>query len=142
MLMRQLPCIFLPSGYPLLFKQPVSQVTFLFQVECIIAILIYKNLVKGYFAHKSKVVVLSKQDPFPKLNGKPVSAQVLIRHVIEMLQSQDLLSYAICNFHARHCLCCIMELLSTKYMQHFRCMKHPIEDDFCKMFLRCVHQLW
>lgn len=36
------------------------------------AILIYKNLVKGYFAHKSKVVVLSKQDPFPKLNGKPV----------------------------------------------------------------------
>lgn len=44
------------------------------QVECIMAILIYKNLMKGYFAHKSKVVVLSKQDPFPKLNGKPVNA--------------------------------------------------------------------
>lgn len=44
------------------------------EVECIMTILIYKNLVKGYFAHKSKVVVLSKQDPFPKLNGKPVSA--------------------------------------------------------------------
>ncbi|OWM83164.1 hypothetical protein CDL15_Pgr011846 [Punica granatum] len=44
------------------------------EVECIVAILIYKNLVKGYFAHKSKVVVLSKQDPFPKLNGKPVSS--------------------------------------------------------------------
>lgn len=44
----------------------------LIQVECIVAILIYKNLIKGYFAHKSKVVVLSKQDPFPKLNGKPV----------------------------------------------------------------------
>lgn len=44
------------------------------QVECIVAILIYKNLVKGYFAHKSKVVVLSKQDPFPKLNGKPVNS--------------------------------------------------------------------
>ncbi|KAI9123000.1 hypothetical protein K1719_005889 [Acacia pycnantha] len=43
------------------------------EVECIMAILIYKNLMKGYFAHKSKVVVLSKQDPFPKLNGKPVS---------------------------------------------------------------------
>lgn len=42
------------------------------EVECIMSILIYKNLVKGYFAHKSKVVVLSKQDPFPKLNGKPV----------------------------------------------------------------------
>ncbi|GKV14020.1 hypothetical protein SLE2022_268690 [Rubroshorea leprosula] len=44
------------------------------EVECIMTILIYKNLVKGYFAHKSKVVVLSKQDPFPKLNGKPVSS--------------------------------------------------------------------
>lgn len=44
------------------------------QVECMMAILIYKNLMKGYFAHKSKVVVLSKQDPFPKLNGKPVNS--------------------------------------------------------------------
>ncbi|WCJ42670.1 PCI domain-containing protein 2 [Euphorbia peplus] len=44
------------------------------EVECIVAILIYKNLAKGYFAHKSRVVVLSKQDPFPKLNGKPVSS--------------------------------------------------------------------
>lgn len=44
------------------------------EVECIMAILIFKNLVKGYFAHKSKVAVLSKQDPFPKLNGKPVNS--------------------------------------------------------------------
>ncbi|KAK8918253.1 hypothetical protein KSP39_PZI021111 [Platanthera zijinensis] len=44
------------------------------EVECMMAILIYKNLMKGYFAHKSKVVVLSKQEPFPKLNGKPVSS--------------------------------------------------------------------
>ncbi|OAY76147.1 PCI domain-containing protein 2, partial [Ananas comosus] len=44
------------------------------EVECIMSILIYKNLMKGYFAHKSKVVVLSKQDPFPKLNGKPVGS--------------------------------------------------------------------
>ncbi|KAJ3677459.1 hypothetical protein LUZ60_003183 [Juncus effusus] len=44
------------------------------EVECIVANLIYKNLMKGYFAHKSKVCVLSKQDPFPKLNGKPVTA--------------------------------------------------------------------
>lgn len=44
------------------------------EVECIISILIYKNLVKGYFAHKSKVAVLSKQDPFPKLMGKPVNS--------------------------------------------------------------------
>ncbi|XAR53431.1 hypothetical protein NMG60_11021978 [Bertholletia excelsa] len=44
------------------------------EAECIISILIYKNLVKGYLAHKSKVVVLSKQEPFPKLNGKPVNS--------------------------------------------------------------------
>lgn len=44
------------------------------EVECIMSILIYKNLMKGYFAHKSKVVVLSKQEPFPKLNGKPISS--------------------------------------------------------------------
>lgn len=44
------------------------------EVECIMSILIYKNLMKGYYAHKNKVVVLSKQDPFPKLKGKPVSS--------------------------------------------------------------------
>ena len=44
------------------------------QVECIMAILINKSLVKGYFAHKSKVAVVSKQDPFPRLNGKPVGS--------------------------------------------------------------------
>jgi hypothetical protein len=44
------------------------------EVECIMALLIHKNLVKGYFAHKSKVGVLSKQDPFPKLKGKPVNS--------------------------------------------------------------------
>jgi hypothetical protein len=43
------------------------------EVECIMAILIHKNLMKGYFSHKSKVVVLSKQDPFPKLSGRPVN---------------------------------------------------------------------
>lgn len=43
------------------------------EVECMMAILIYKNLMKGYFAHKNKVVVLSKQDPFPRLLGKPVN---------------------------------------------------------------------
>ncbi|MQL71942.1 hypothetical protein Taro_004244 [Colocasia esculenta] len=47
------------------------------EVECMMAILIYKNLMKGYFAHKSKVVVLSKQDPFPKLNGRPESGRML-----------------------------------------------------------------
>lgn len=52
----------------------LSYFCFLLQVECIMSILIYKNLMKGYFAHKSKVVVLSKQDPFPKLNGKPVNS--------------------------------------------------------------------
>ncbi|XP_074278909.1 enhanced ethylene response protein 5-like [Silene latifolia] len=44
------------------------------EVECIVAILIHKNLIKGYFAHKLKVVVLSKQDPFPNLTGKLVGS--------------------------------------------------------------------
>eukprot|EP00850_Spirogloea_muscicola_P009164 SM000051S17524 [mRNA] locus=s51:81339:84085:- [translate_table: standard] len=36
------------------------------EVECIVATLIYKSFMRGYFSHKSKVVVLSKQDPFPR----------------------------------------------------------------------------
>ncbi|KMZ70206.1 putative PCI domain-containing protein [Zostera marina] len=48
------------------------------EVECIISILIYKNLMKGYFAHKSKVVVLSKQGPFPSLNESTSNAQEII----------------------------------------------------------------
>ncbi|EFJ28148.1 hypothetical protein SELMODRAFT_91805 [Selaginella moellendorffii] len=40
------------------------------EVECSMAILIHKALMKGYFSHKSRVVVLSKQDPFPKLAGR------------------------------------------------------------------------
>lgn len=64
--------IFFITGIFYLFF--IFLLTFLLQVECIMSILIYKNLVKGYFAHKSKVVVLSKQDPFPKLNGKPVNS--------------------------------------------------------------------
>lgn len=55
-------------------KLTVLLILFFLQVECIMTILIYKNLVKGYLAHKNKVVVLSKQDPFPKLNGKPVGS--------------------------------------------------------------------
>ncbi|KAL3702003.1 hypothetical protein R1sor_020025 [Riccia sorocarpa] len=43
------------------------------EVECIMATLIHKNLMRGYLSHKSKVVVLSKQDPFPSLSGKPAS---------------------------------------------------------------------
>lgn len=60
------------------YKFTVLKILFL-QVECIMTILIYKNLVKGYLAHKSKVVVLSKQDPFPKLNGKPVGSQLHVQ---------------------------------------------------------------
>lgn len=40
------------------------------EVECIMAILIHKNYMKGYFSHKSKVVVLSKVDPFPNLAAR------------------------------------------------------------------------
>eukprot|EP00897_Mesotaenium_endlicherianum_P006031 jgi/Mesen1/5456/ME000273S04703 len=40
------------------------------EVECITATMIYKSLIKGYFSHKSKVVVLSKQDAFPRLTAR------------------------------------------------------------------------
>jgi len=35
------------------------------EVECIIANLIFKKLVKGYIAHTKGILVLSKKDPFP-----------------------------------------------------------------------------
>lgn len=40
------------------------------EVECIMATLIHKSMMRGYLSHKSKVVVLSKQDPFPLAVGK------------------------------------------------------------------------
>ncbi|KAL4561742.1 hypothetical protein LXL04_033916 [Taraxacum kok-saghyz] len=36
------------------------------EVECILSILIYTNIVKWYFGHKYEVAVLSKHDPFSK----------------------------------------------------------------------------
>eukprot|EP00271_Cylindrocystis_brebissonii_P021880 TRINITY_DN8136_c0_g1_i3.p1 TRINITY_DN8136_c0_g1~~TRINITY_DN8136_c0_g1_i3.p1 ORF type:complete len:263 (-),score=63.09 TRINITY_DN8136_c0_g1_i3:596-1384(-) len=44
------------------------------EVECISATLIHKGLLKGYFSHKSKVVVLSKQEPFPRLLASAAGA--------------------------------------------------------------------
>ncbi|KAH8942731.1 hypothetical protein BDL97_13G009100 [Sphagnum fallax] len=44
------------------------------EVECIMAILIHRNFIKGYFSHKSKVVVLSKQDAFPVLSARPLTS--------------------------------------------------------------------
>lgn len=38
-------------------------------VECLVANLIFRRYVKGYLAHKSGVLVLSKADPFPPLSG-------------------------------------------------------------------------
>jgi hypothetical protein len=43
------------------------------QVECIMAILSHRNIVKGYFSHESKVLVLSKQDAFPVLSARPLT---------------------------------------------------------------------
>ena len=37
------------------------------EVECVMANLIFRNFVKGYIAHKSLVVVISKLSPFPPL---------------------------------------------------------------------------
>ena len=39
------------------------------EVEAIVANLIYRGYAKGYIAHKKHVLVLSKLDPFPKLNS-------------------------------------------------------------------------
>lgn len=38
-------------------------------VECLVATLIFRRYVKGYVAHKSRVLVLSKADPFPALDS-------------------------------------------------------------------------
>lgn len=39
------------------------------EIECILANLIFKKLIKGYISHEHKVLVLSdKDDRFPKLN--------------------------------------------------------------------------
>ncbi|KAL2649646.1 hypothetical protein R1flu_017774 [Riccia fluitans] len=43
------------------------------EVECIMATLIHKNLMRWFLSHKSKVVGLSKQDPFYLLSGKPAA---------------------------------------------------------------------
>lgn len=39
------------------------------EVECIVANLIFRRYIKGYIAHKSLVVVLSKVDAFPPLKN-------------------------------------------------------------------------
>ena len=35
------------------------------EVECILATLIFKGLLKGYISHQKQTLVLSKKDPFP-----------------------------------------------------------------------------
>jgi hypothetical protein len=37
------------------------------EVECILANLIYRNIVRGYISHSKRVLVLSKRDPFPSM---------------------------------------------------------------------------
>ena len=39
------------------------------EVECVVANLIFRRYVKGYVAHKSKVLVVAKADPFQDLAG-------------------------------------------------------------------------
>ena len=39
------------------------------EVECVTANLIYRRYVKGYISHKNKVMVVSKNEPFPPLNS-------------------------------------------------------------------------
>ena len=35
------------------------------EIECILANLIYRGVVRGYLSHSKRVLVLSKRDPFP-----------------------------------------------------------------------------
>ena len=37
------------------------------EVECVVANLIFRKFIKGYISHKSRVVVLAKNAPFPPL---------------------------------------------------------------------------
>ncbi|GKB07681.1 enhanced ethylene response protein 5 [Tanacetum coccineum] len=68
------------------------------EVECIMSILIYKNLVKGYFAHKSKVSVLSKPDPFPKLKWQ--ANQLVAREPYDIIIPPPvLISTSSCTVH-------------------------------------------
>ena len=39
------------------------------EVECVVANMIYRKYVKGYISHKSRVLVVSKSDPFPALTA-------------------------------------------------------------------------
>lgn len=39
------------------------------EVECIVANMVYRKYIKGYISHKNAVIVLSKKDPFPKLDS-------------------------------------------------------------------------
>ena len=45
-------------------------------VECLVARLIYRRLIKGYIAHKAGVLVLSKADPFPSLEAVSLADQL------------------------------------------------------------------
>jgi hypothetical protein len=36
------------------------------EIECILANLIYQGKIKGYISHKGGLLIVSKQDPFPK----------------------------------------------------------------------------
>lgn len=39
------------------------------EVECVVANLIYRKFIKGYISHKSRIVVLAKNDAFPSLGS-------------------------------------------------------------------------
>ena len=36
------------------------------EIECILANLIYRGVIRGYLSHSKRVLVLSKRDPFPE----------------------------------------------------------------------------
>ena len=41
------------------------------ELECLAAVLIARKLVRGYLSHKPLVLVLAKENPFPRIAGMP-----------------------------------------------------------------------
>ncbi|KAI3648092.1 hypothetical protein MP228_005946 [Amoeboaphelidium protococcarum] len=45
------------------------------EIECVVANLIYKNMVKGYISHEKQILVLSNKEPYPKVKIENVLMQ-------------------------------------------------------------------
>ena len=65
--MEHVDVVCLKSVQRPLFPRPMQGIAMdMDEVECVLANLIYRKLVKGYISHKTKIVVVSRTDPFPR----------------------------------------------------------------------------